>query len=508
VSVVLGPRTLSWPTLGLLAIVGPLAAVVGDPDAGVRDRLVWLAIGVIAQVPLTAIYMAAVRLGAGRSRVAVLATVVMGAIARAVTLVIILNAASLDDPLSTGGRIASATLTFVLWGVLLGALVQAWSDYRQTLRALLQRVDRTVNEAEALTAEWQVRLRTASADPDVLATTAETLQSDIERRLRPLSHRLWFGITDRQSRSRYINAFMTDPMPIAWICVIATGLYTWTTTYHFGVAFAFTRAAATNVTVGLILLLSEVFTRSHPRHRVAVRVIAIACAALVPVPMELFVNRLGDPLGLSAIILGLLVIILGSQGIAVGLRMRRSSLYALTAQVDALDAERSAIATHLHSTMQSRWTAAALRLQDAAETGDVDAARRALSDARAVLADSGPAERRPTDLADLAQAWEGIAAIRLHIPADIPEGVKTTLSNVVEEAITNAIRHGKARNVEILVAVAPGAVNVVVTDDGTGLADAAGTGLGSRVLDQVATWSLQSTDQGSILSVSIPCAPE
>lgn len=85
-SVFLGARTLSWPTLCLLAIAGLLAAAASSPEASLRDRLLWISIGLIAQVALTAVYVLGAKAGATRSRLAVLAVVVLGALARALSL--------------------------------------------------------------------------------------------------------------------------------------------------------------------------------------------------------------------------------------------------------------------------------------------------------------------------------------------------------------------------------------------------------------------------------------
>lgn len=506
-NVFLGPRTLSWPTLALLAIVGPIAAVVSDPTAAPRDRLVWLGIGVIAQAVLTLIYIVGARLGGGRSRVAVLAVVSLGAAGRAIAIAAIANIVGPGDPLSGPQRVASATVTFIVWGVLLGAAVQSWADYRETLRALLRRVDRTLADADALSKEWQARLRTTSAFPDELAATALALQADIEKHLRPMSHRLWFGLTDRQARARFITSFMTEPIPLAWIAVISVGLYTWTVSYHFGFVFGLFSALLTVGCIIGVLLLSQALSRALPHYRAAIRVTTFVVAPLVTVPIDIWVIGQGDPLGVAAIMLAILTVIMGTQGVAVGLRLRRSSLYSLSTQVDILDAERSAAAARLHSTMQSRWTAAAMRLQEAAESADPESAQRAIADVRAVFDHTSPHDDTPTDLSTLARAWEGIAAITVHVPPDVPDVTRPTLSLLVEEAISNAIRHGRARTIDVLVTVTATTVDVVIVDDGSGVSADAQPGLGSRWLDGVATWRMTCDDHGSRLSASISCAP-
>jgi signal transduction histidine kinase len=55
------------------------------------------------------------------------------------------------------------------------------------------------------------------------------------------------------------------------------------------------------------------------------------------------------------------------------------------------------------------------------------------------------------------------------LPA-LPDPSLTCIYRVVQEALTNAARHSEAQNVEILVATRDHELELVVTDDGIGLA--------------------------------------
>lgn len=503
---ILGPRTLSGANLALLTVVGAGAALVSDPAADFRGRVLWLGAGILAQLPLALAYVLAERMGAGRSRAAVLITVIVGAAVRAVALVFIIAAAGIIDPLPTAQRITAATVTMTAWGLLLGALVQSWSDYRVSLRSLLQRVDKTVADANDLSTEWQSRLQQTTLTPAALAQTAAALHNDIERRLRPLSHRLWFGITDRDSRTHFIRAVFTESMPVAWISLTTYAFYLWTTAQHFGVVHSAIAGAVTVTAMALMLLGADRVSRRFPRHAVAIRVLAIALAALTPVPIDEITTGFRDLPGLAAAVLGILTIVLGVQALAVSLRLRRASLASLNAQVDTLDADRVQVASNLHSTLQSRWTAAAMGLAKAAESGDVTQAQQALAQARRVVQDSNPRGVVPADLQALAQGWEGIAAIDLRVSAEVPAQAPASLYGIVEEAISNAIRHGRARNIEVLVTASPNSIEIVVADDGSGIDPQASTGLGTRLLDSAATWDRRTDGSGTVLRASIPMA--
>jgi signal transduction histidine kinase len=51
---------------------------------------------------------------------------------------------------------------------------------------------------------------------------------------------------------------------------------------------------------------------------------------------------------------------------------------------------------------------------------------------------------------------------------------------LVQESLTNAVRHGAAKQVWITIAADPGTIRVIVEDDGIGFADAGGTGMGLK----------------------------
>lgn len=501
----LAPRTLTQPTLILLAVAGILAAVTSDPSASLRDRMLWLGSAVVAQLALTVVYVVGARLGAARSRLSVLAVVVAGAAARGLVLAFVISAVGVTDPLPLGQRILSSTVTFTAWAMLFGAVVQGWQDYRAFLRALLRRVDHALEEASILSQEWDARLGRVGTSPAELARTADALHLDIADRLRPLSHRLWFGVTDAQSRRRFIASFLAEPWHVGWIALASLATYVWTTSYHFGLAYSLSAGVITETTVIAILLASNALARRAPDQVGLWRVGGLLITIAVPSVVDTLLFNARDPLGLLVVTVGLAGITIAVQVIAVSARQRSSSLMRLGNEVDALDAERDRIATTLHSTMQSQWTAAAMRLQEASETGDIESAARALADARAVVAQSAPTVGAPSDPSTIASAWAGIASVHLDIPSDVPDSARHTLSHLIEEAISNAVRHGRARSVDVLVTVSPSRVDVVVTDDGIGVDPHARPGFGSRWLDQVADWEITREATGSCLRASIPC---
>mgnify|MGYP002737475802 CR=1 FL=1 len=503
-TLLLGPRTLSGPVLSFLAVAGLLGAFVGDPDADDATRMMWLGAGVVAQCALTGVYLIATVLGARQSRTAVLVTVILGAATRAVALSLLVQHWGIADPLSTPSRLLSATVTYTAWGIVFGLVVQGYAEYRFRLVALLTRVDRALEEAQALAGEWQARLLNVDTAPEALERTAKALHDDVEKRLRPLSHRLWLGLTQHHARDRFLKALLTEPLPIPWIIAAIVPLYLWPIAYQVGLLIAATTGCMTALGVGGILRIGERAAQRWPGHAAIVHATSIVIAAGMPAVVDWATADAIYPAETAVVILALLTAIISVQVVAVALSQRKRSLTDLRDRVDDLERQRRDVATYLHTTLQSRWTAAALQLQDAAAHGDAHAAQHALAHARSLLDESGLDTAPKANFARVALAWEGIVAVTLAIPPDIPADAQSTLSTVIEEAIANSVRHGRSRNVSVLITVTEDTVDVVVTDDGIGPGDHPREGLGSRWRTEVSRWELTGDESGARLIASIP----
>ena len=67
----------------------------------------------------------------------------------------------------------------------------------------------------------------------------------------------------------------------------------------------------------------------------------------------------------------------------------------------------------------------------------------------------------------------------------LPDKHRTCVYRVVQEALTNCVRHAQAKSIEVAVSLRPGELRVRVTDDGIGLDPAkGGSGLGLRGIDE------------------------
>jgi signal transduction histidine kinase len=74
-------------------------------------------------------------------------------------------------------------------------------------------------------------------------------------------------------------------------------------------------------------------------------------------------------------------------------------------------------------------------------------------------------------------------------PAELPQGIDLTAYRLVQEALTNALKHANAKHAEVVVRYDDGSVELVVRDDGTGDGQGGGSGHGLvGMRERVAVW--------------------
>jgi signal transduction histidine kinase len=172
---------------------------------------------------------------------------------------------------------------------------------------------------------------------------------------------------------------------------------------------------------------------------------------------------------------------------------------ALRRAVQGQELERRRLARELHDETGQALTSILLGLSALEETNDADATRAGLQNLHelvvATLQDVRrlAVELRPAALDDfgLAAALERLTesfseqtGIRIELEASLgqerlPSDVETVLYRLVQEALTNVVKHAHAEHVSIVMRRKEGAVTAVIEDDGQGFTDGqGGSGLG------------------------------
>jgi signal transduction histidine kinase len=167
-------------------------------------------------------------------------------------------------------------------------------------------------------------------------------------------------------------------------------------------------------------------------------------------------------------------------------RLRSRAQDAEAARGAAVADERARIARELHDVVSHHVTAMTLQAEAAAMTGDRDAlasvataGRDALTELRRMLGvlrhpdDAEPTQLDPQPgLAQLdALAARSSSGPRVNISRRGPErplaaGVELCVYRLVQEALTNAAKHGDATSVDVVLSFAPNMLMVQITDNG------------------------------------------
>ena len=168
----------------------------------------------------------------------------------------------------------------------------------------------------------------------------------------------------------------------------------------------------------------------------------------------------------------------------------------------------------LHGSVQSRLVACALAIDQSSASGDRESLLVALAAAREALEAPLP-ERAATagsiadEVARKVALWGDACAFTVEVdPGASTSAVDPlTVGRVVEEGLTNAIRHGAANAISVSVGAEAGGVAVIVADDGTGPKEST-AGLGSAFLDQATggNWSLDRMGDRTVLCAHVPAS--
>ena len=175
--------------------------------------------------------------------------------------------------------------------------------------------------------------------------------------------------------------------------------------------------------------------------------------------------------------------------VAVGLAVHRVRLLQVEAGFKAVTEERARMAREIHDTLQARLVGVLVQLElMACERGGAAPARESLDQAR-LLVRSGMAEARRLvqnlrspvlDGGDLAGALSSVvhqleaatsARIELAVsgaPCRLPDVTENNLLRIGQEALLNAVKHGRAGRIQVDLAFTGGAVRLSVHDDGCG----------------------------------------
>jgi signal transduction histidine kinase len=405
-------------------------------------------------------------------------------------------------------------------------------------RIRLQRADllkRVQGVLAPVVSEVELQLKTAPGElPNKLRDVVETV-------VRPLSHDIGIGSKFEKSadttatKAAFANAKSRFPTTLSAGAMIVPELITFATASIAIAANAinFPASALQGSAISLLCVFIGYKFLQKALARLWVNfVLALMISILAAVGVALFTGYVLSVVGLqlevslllqfilSQIVLSLISFymqFLRTQRRDAEVEMTRvvSDLAILNSQLrQEVWLNRRRIASILHGSVQAALYASAIRLTkvESPSADEVQAVQADITAAISKLETGETTESFVDVLVQIRDVWEG--AVEVDLPDLAPEILAQLESNpvgsacaaeVVREAVSNAVKHGRAEHVVIaLESTTPNLLGITVTNDGQPLPADIEAGYGSSILDEVAfSWQLENRGGFTVLGAAI-----
>jgi len=411
-------------------------------------------------------------------------------------------------------QVVNSGVSAVVWLFLAGLVLAGRERYRHKYRSLLVQGAASAQSQSLVDTDWDrnpaiismrenlaVHMGEVGAVPSVesLTQTSQAIRIEIERNLRPLSHRLWFGSFDEYPHVRFTRLIRDSVtyfrMPV-WLISL-----TWLIGGFVGgpMLFGATRGILSTLISTFVLLgLLLAFRKLAEKHASLILGIGyllvagtvpliVANLVLITIGFESDFNVSSGlviflPLALIAIMLmGLAISLANSDRSAVLNVAQRYAVESVIGFTNSLEAS-----TYIHNTLQSELTGVALQLQRAAELGDAELSRVAMDRAheivnRSLTQDYADQRIDPSKHAEkVAQAWRGICDVDIQMSNEAAQDLRApAATQAVEELIANAVRHSGATQVQVRLDACSSGIQISARIDRI-WAQSEQVGLGSR----------------------------
>ena len=558
-----GEKTLSQTAFLAFVPVGILGVAIVIPVEKVTasQRFDWFLVGVIAQGVLAVailifnkIYFRFIK-GAKFSVAYIFFALFTSGALRGIAIGQAAPIFDLADPTAPTVRAINSGITVIIWMGIIGLMLEAQSSYVREYQDLYQRflmlksgrlpdgralnsgrLSEIAEQVAQMTSPVRTKLAKLSegsfTDAQVREAVAD-LQQVVKEQIRPLSHRLWFDRTSHLLKFKLSNllldAFKTDETPILFFTALTTFSIFVGTTVSMGINKGAVISLIFGMTIYMLFTLEKLLLKIEIIKSKFIHPIFLILIATVPLLLthvyfnfsEIAYWGLFSNIGVAgSVFLTAIFTTMLSQSLI----DRAKIIDILTAQITsgyveehlqaiARMTEDSEIASYLHSSLQSELTAVALKLDQAAKSGNRDEVKSIIQYAQIVIerdltvnfhaGEHSPLER----INALLDAWRGIADIKIDLQKiELCETqVLTDISQVIEEAVSDAVRFGNANLISISGDASPDHYYFKVTDNGKSKPQV-GSGLGTILLDEIAPnlWRREFALEGTNLEVWIP----
>ena len=548
-------RLVTWTAFWGLIPVSVISATffINSDQSNLQSLLTWSAIALLSHASMAPFVH---HLNKKGSRIVhLLMSFFLGAL-RGIVLNLIAPVFLVEDPLPLIVRALNSGLVFLYFFVIISILQGVWGKFEKNLRELLITFSTSKSSHDSSSSSEEKDIDDSDRQEAILRLE-KLLKDSISQQSKSLTLREQAQAIDRviaknirpKSSQRWKNAELIWPQINPWRVI--------------GNSLSETRAPVIVVFLMIApLSLIGQFSRSTILDAFIIQLLAILLVYLVCVMADQITSKLGRNIGfnnflylmfylfiqgpvilhvnyllnissytsflnllqvqIASIFTGVALVITGTVILSV-YNAREEALTQIRKFLpkdrlqEILDAglisnEESEYAQYLHAEVQSQLTASKLLLLKAAESNfssmSTETTRQVL--ARLELLKVPYEKKRariPKDrLNELSQTWRGLTRIIMDLPPEL-ESISRNgeiISQLIEESVINAIRHGKAKNVKVRVWIEGEICKIEVQDDGK-LKSTKKQGLGSTLFEVFAPdWKLKSNKDGTLATMSTP----
>jgi signal transduction histidine kinase len=555
-----GKSSLAWPAVGLTALISVLVHLFGSLDLDYENIAPRAVIAGVSVLPTFALVALAFSLPIKKLRVRVVVVLIsylLGGVARGLLLSLLLEVFDFTESFIWQGRVAFS-LAFIT--VTVSIVTYFWTNYTNNLGAVAELREETAQLQSALVQlEFEAEAQSVRQVTDVsneivrelerielypAGAQEQEIQRVINERVRPLSHqfaeeiRSWQPAValppEARQKSNWRELELTAKLPSLWLA-FAYSLTTFPVAFEtLGLQIALLVVVANVVTlVPAVFVAFWLARRVVPKLATPWRELVFTLILLAAASVGVAGNTLalsGTERPFAYVLAGLTTFPIYTWVLAVAgalwvdVANKEQALTEVSAQLRWAIARinllawynRGIVSRLLHGPIQNSLHATAIRLKNADPEVVVD---NVIRDLRKRIAEASPTTLvgnlddadLGASLAEATRLWRGIAEVKIEVTPnalsalELDRPAAEIVLDLCNEACSNAIRHGKAKSIELQIAVSGSILELTVLDDGSGAAATAGKGLGTRFLDSCSVgWQISQREGKNLLQVQLP----
>ena len=533
---------LSWRLFFLTFPIDVTVLLLSSDHAstGSNDYLRWFLLSLIAHVSMAPFIAMALLITSKVTswKAELCALLILGAV-RGIAIHFGLEILDLEPKVSSLYKVFNSTISLPLWFIGLALFVESRRQFQQEFEALFvrsmrkeqtysvkqqndlveardgQQIIQLQSLASGLAKEIEEVLNHSTARIDY-AVQASKIQDLIKNKLRPASAELWNGATlspPKLSVSELIKvSLLEQKLKVPAACLLFAPYIFIGLNGSQGWRFSAIETLIATMCNFLIFAMFEILFKNGLLSRNSTNILIIVVSFVVPLltilyllPQGLFwiesdVAKLFYQLFLSSCHVSILL----GFNLYELLRHQRSAVLANLKQIaqgknmfSFSDSEHTAardidLARYLHGELQAGLIATSLLLERAIKSGDVNLANHALRSTVDILKQDHArvSESRKSSprarLEKISSGWRGIAEVQIRL--DWIDSLETSILNdviaLIDEGVSNAIRHAKASNILVAGSRTATALNFEILSDGSGMTSKS-AGLGTKLFQEL-----------------------